>query len=53
MGDNRPYSDDSRDWGYVPRNDIVGKAVMIYWPVGNWELINTYPTVYAQVKVSQ
>ena len=53
MGDNRPASDDSRDWGYVPRSDIVGKAVMVYWPIGNWELINTYPTVYAQIKVSQ
>ena len=52
MGDNRPASDDSRDWGFVPRDDIVGKAVMVYWPLGNWELINTYPTVYAQIKVS-
>jgi signal peptidase I len=52
MGDNRPASDDSRDWGYVPRDDIVGKAVIVYWPLGNWELINTYPTVYAQIKVS-
>ena len=53
MGDNRPASDDSRDWGYVPRDDIVGKAVIVYWPLGSWELINTYPTVYAQIKVSQ
>ena len=53
MGDNRPASDDSRDWGYVPRDDVVGKAVIVYWPLGNWELINTYPTVYAQIKVSQ
>ena len=53
MGDNRPASDDSRDWGYVPRDDVVGKAVIVYWPLWNWELINTYPTVYAQIKVSQ
>ena len=52
MGDNRPASDDSRDWGFVPKDDLVGKAVMVYWPFSNWELINTYPTVFAQVKAS-
>lgn len=50
MGDNRPVSDDSRSWGYVPANYIVGKAVMVYWPFNAWELINTYPNVYAQIK---
>ncbi len=52
MGDNRPQSDDSRDWGYVPKDYIVGKAVMVYWPFTRWEFINTYPTVYAQIKPS-
>lgn len=31
MGDNRDQSFDSRYWGLVPRNLIVGKAIMIYW----------------------
>ena len=53
LGDNRPLSDDSRDWGFVPKADLVGKAVIVYWPLSTWELINTYPTVYAQIKVSQ
>jgi signal peptidase I len=50
MGDNRPASDDSRDWGYVPKDYIVGKAVMVYWPLNKWQLISTYPTVFGQIK---
>jgi signal peptidase I len=32
MGDNRGNSDDSRFWGPVPRDWIIGKAVVSYWP---------------------
>ena len=31
MGDNRDDSADSRYWGFVPREKIVGEALMIYW----------------------
>ncbi len=32
MGDNRPFSDDSRFWGPIPRDWIVGQAFASYWP---------------------
>ncbi len=33
-GDNRSHSCDSRVWGLVPRKNIIGKAFLIYWPLG-------------------
>lgn len=33
LGDHRSSSSDSRTWGCVPRRDIYGKAVFIYWPL--------------------
>lgn len=33
MGDNRDNSSDSRYWGFVPRANIVGRPLLIYWSV--------------------
>lgn len=33
MGDNRPRSSDSREWGTVSKNDIIGKSLLCYWPI--------------------
>ena len=33
LGDHRNQSSDSRMWGYVPRDNIYGKAVFVYWPL--------------------
>lgn len=38
-GDNRPYSSDSRAWGPITKNDIVGKAFFRYWPLDKAGLI--------------
>lgn len=32
LGDNRPYSSDSRAWGLVEKSKISGRAWLIYWP---------------------
>ena len=31
MGDNRDSSLDSRYWGFVPRENIIGKPLIVYW----------------------
>lgn len=37
MGDNRDDSSDSRYWGFVPRVNIIGRPLVIYWSVRNAE----------------
>lgn len=32
LGDNSDSSRDSRYWGFVPRNDVIGRAMFIWWP---------------------
>jgi len=33
LGDNRANSDDSRDWGFVPQSEVIGRAVLGIWPL--------------------
>jgi len=40
IGDNVQNSRDSRYWGFVNKNDIIGKAVLIYWPIIKMRKIN-------------
>jgi len=40
MGDNRDNSQDSRYWGFVRRDKIVGRAFTIYW---SWDRVQFWP----------
>jgi signal peptidase I len=37
MGDNRDDSQDSRYWGFVPEANIIGRPLVIYWSVRDWD----------------
>ncbi len=41
MGDNRRRSNDSRSWGAVPEENILGKVWVVYWPFDQAQLLET------------
>lgn len=55
MGDNRYNSADSAfhrndpTGGFVPLENVVGRAVVVTWPLNRWEWLDNYPTVYTGV----
>lgn len=47
IGDNRPASSDSREWGFITRGEIIGKVFFRYWPATE---IGIYPAAYSLEK---
>ena len=39
MGDNREFSSDSREWGFVTKNAIIGKSFIVYWPINHIRMV--------------
>jgi signal peptidase I len=39
LGDNSISSKDSRYWGFVPKDDLLGKAMVVYWPPNRIKII--------------
>lgn len=47
LGDNRNSSSDSHIWGYVPIEDLVGKALVVYWPIDAIQIFSRPGTLSA------
>jgi signal peptidase I len=53
LGDNRNDSRDSHQWRFLPMENVIGKAVLIYWPPEEWQVINQdLQTVAEQISLS-
>jgi signal peptidase I len=42
LGDNRNSSSDSHTWQFLPKDNIIGKAMIIYWPFAEWGKVPHY-----------
>ena len=49
LGDNRNNSSDSHTWNYLPRDLIVGRGWIVYWPASEMDLVPHYEHPLGQV----
>jgi len=47
LGDNRNHSSDSHDWGFVEQEWVVGRAIIVYWPLDRIRVLNSPDWVHA------
>ena len=40
LGDNRNQSSDSHSWGFVPKKNVVGRALVVYWPLDQMKVLH-------------
>lgn len=52
LADNRVGTDsfDSRGFGPIPQSDIIGRAVMVFWPFSQFHWIDTHSDSYSNIK---
>lgn len=48
LGDNRNRSSDSHDWGFVKQEWVVGKAILVYWPLDDIRVLTNMDLVHAE-----
>jgi signal peptidase I len=52
LGDNRRNSSDSRNWGFVPEENVIGQALISYWPLSTFGGVGNHSIDLGFIRVS-